>query len=171
MAYNARQLALRVCSARRADGAPCGAYAVWSDPGQRCWRHGGQRARPVPRSWREDRGYSRKRRHAPTCDCGAFAWPHRPGSRGRGGECRWPEAPGGRCATRQGARSGSRSAAALKGEGIAKRSARRRQAGVLPAHGPSPDPFAQRRADYAAHVADLQRRMARTRSYWSGLPR
>ena len=164
MAYNARQRALRVCSAKRADGAPCRAFAVWEDPARRCWRHGGKRPLPTL-TWREERGYSRKRRHAPTCRCGAFAWPHRPGSRGKGGDCRWPDGAAGHCVSRQGSRSGPRCAAQLKGEGITKRTARRRESGELPPHGPSPDPFEEQRRRHAAHVADLEWRMRRSRPY------
>jgi len=169
MAYSAQRRAQRRCTATRRDGSPCRCYAVWNDPTRRCWRHGGSRA--MGRSWREERGYSRRRRHAPICRCGAFAFPHRPWSRGAGGECRWPEEPAGRCSTRQGSRSAPRRAAALKGVGIAKRTARRRQAGLLPAHGPAPDPNAQHRAANAAYLARHIERMARSRHYWSGPPR
>src|SRR5437762_2510681 len=66
MAYTDAADALRHCTARRRDGAPCGAYAVWEDPERRCWRHGGKRPKPPRKSWAELTGRV-KRHHRPAC--------------------------------------------------------------------------------------------------------
>src|SRR5258707_7503113 len=71
--YSAEARARRRCHALCADGAPCGQYAVWGDPPQRCAAQGG---RPVRGSYEP-------------CSCPAYTWPHRPG----GGLCCWPEEP------------------------------------------------------------------------------
>lgn len=114
MAYSERARALRRCSSLRADGAPCGSYAVWGDPGRRCWLHGGKRPEPIRRTWREEAGYSPRRRHAPACRCAAYQWPHRPGA----GFCRWPEPPLKQCCTRPGVRSGPGRSGRLRGVGV-----------------------------------------------------
>ncbi len=45
--------------------------AAWGDPGQRCGGHGGRST------------------GRPSCQCAAYAWPHRRGD----GLCRWPDEP------------------------------------------------------------------------------
>jgi hypothetical protein len=42
MPYSAAAIERRRCTATRRDGAPCRAWALWSDPGQRCLAHAGQ---------------------------------------------------------------------------------------------------------------------------------
>ncbi len=71
MAYSETTRERRRCTAPRADGAPCKAYAAWGDPLQRCGGHGGRST------------------GRPSCRCAAYNWPHRPG----GGLCRWPNEP------------------------------------------------------------------------------
>ena len=87
MAYNQAAIKLRRCTATKADGSPCRAWATWDDPFQRCVNHAGRHHTgrcygPRYRSMLE------KARYRP-CRCGAYAWPHRPG----GGLCRWPLPP------------------------------------------------------------------------------
>ena len=84
MAYNRAAIKLRRCTATKADGSPCQAWAVWGDPQQRCASHvGRQRRRPTGKARPKQ-----KTRYMP-CRCPAYAWPHRPG----GGLCRWPLPP------------------------------------------------------------------------------
>ena len=85
---------LRHCTATRADGSPCRAWALWDHPGQVCATHGG-RHHAGPRT-PADR--SRPRTKPPACNCPAYGWPHRPA----GGLCRWPLPPVARSATRPG---------------------------------------------------------------------
>jgi len=88
MAYTPAALARRRCTATRKDGQPCGGFALWHDPEQRCANH--------------TRGPKRRGRgKPPPCQCGAYQWPHRPGS----GGCRWPEVPAWRCPSPAGVHS------------------------------------------------------------------
>lgn len=121
MAYSPAARARRRCTERRADGQPCRAWAVWGAVKQACRMHGGE----IP----EARRCTPRKGRGALCNCGAFAWVHRPGSGGRRGACRWPEQPEDRCRTRAGSRSApSRSASRLRGLGISGRiEARRRE--------------------------------------------
>jgi len=84
--YSAEAAARRRCTGIRADGEPCGAWAVWNDQGQRCVAHAGRHHRgPLPT---QARIFTPATRYEP-CQCAAYQWPHRPG----GGLCRWPAAP------------------------------------------------------------------------------
>jgi hypothetical protein len=92
MAYGPEAKALRRCTATRADGEPCRAWAVWDDSHQLCVAHAGRHHRgPLPPvTWR-----SRPTRYV-ACTCPAYQWPHRPGS----GLCEWPNVyPKRRCYT------------------------------------------------------------------------
>ena len=81
MAYNQAAIAARRCTATKADGTPCRAWALWDDPLQRCVNHAGRHRRG------KYGGLTRSTRtHYKPCLCAAYAWPHRPGS----GLCRWP---------------------------------------------------------------------------------
>ena len=86
--YSAAAIALRRCTATKADGSPCRAWAVWDDDRQLCVCHAGRHHRGSPlltqRSW-----YQPKAARYEPCCCAAYQWLHRPG----GGKCRWPEAP------------------------------------------------------------------------------
>jgi hypothetical protein len=77
--YSAKARALRRCLGFRKDGQPCQGWALLGVPGQRCANHAD--ARP-------GRVYPVRGRPVP-CQCGAYRWPHRPGS----GWCRWPDPP------------------------------------------------------------------------------
>lgn len=106
MAYSEAARALRRCKATRKDGQQCSAWALWGT--EHCSAHTyqvrGKRARP----WETMRSRA-------LCTCGAYAWPHRPGS----GLCRWPQPPAERCATPTGAhawwRPGRANAYVLRG--------------------------------------------------------
>jgi hypothetical protein len=88
MAYNPEAVARRRCTAKRKDGKPCRAWALWDDPRQLCMAHAGRHhTGPMPPRW-ERRADNRRSRHV-ICSCNAYAWPHRPG----GGLCRWPLPP------------------------------------------------------------------------------
>jgi hypothetical protein len=91
----------RQCTGKRQDGERCQAWAVWNDPRQLCTSHAGRHHRgEIPVAHGGD--YARLRRtNNPTCDCIAYAWPHRPG----GGYCRWLLAPLFRCTVRSGKHS------------------------------------------------------------------
>jgi len=78
----------RRCLARRRDGKPCGAWAVWKAPRQLCAAH----LHPRRRKRCEMTAAIRKeqaRRHSPVCDCPAYDWPHREYN----GLCRGPGKP------------------------------------------------------------------------------
>jgi hypothetical protein len=90
MAYGEAAVARRRCTATRKDGTPCRAWALWGDPRQRCVFHAGARERRTWAPW-----WGRQHARYTPCRCGAYAWPHRPGS----GLCRWPEAPAATCPT------------------------------------------------------------------------
>lgn len=109
MAYTSEAAKLRRCTATRADGQPCRAWAAWDDAQQRCNVHAGRHFRgPATTSpwWRAmlagnlglagrlERGY---RTRAVACRCEVYPWPHRPG----GGDCRWPQQPGGEVEPRE----------------------------------------------------------------------
>lgn len=90
MAYSELAKEHRRCTGTRTDGEPCGAWACWDDPLQRCTTHAGRR--PVGPGSRGAYGSGRarpRRSRRPSCHCAAYAWPHRPGS----GVCRWPDPP------------------------------------------------------------------------------
>jgi hypothetical protein len=87
--YSRRALQERRCTGMNKNGQPCRAYAAWGDIRQRCPAHGGRR--------RIARGSDR----APSCGCGAYGWPHRPG----GGLCQWPDPPEQSSPTKRGTRS------------------------------------------------------------------
>jgi hypothetical protein len=74
------------CTARRKDGAPCGAFAAVDDPYQRCNIHAGRHHRGPQDPRRRWRRYRSRR---PPCTCRAYPFPHRPA----GGFCRWPLPP------------------------------------------------------------------------------
>jgi hypothetical protein len=88
----------RRCTARRLDGRPCRAWAVWDAEGQLCaahlYRERGPELTP------EERERRRRKRTRPVCDCPAYQWPHRP----RAGLCRWPDPPREACLTSPGSR-------------------------------------------------------------------
>ena len=95
MAYNRAALEQRRCTATKADGTPCRAWAVWDDARQLCVNHAGRHKRGKYGGARtlEERLEAldrpeQKTRYVP-CRCPAYAWPHRPG----GGLCRWPLPP------------------------------------------------------------------------------
>lgn len=100
MPYNAAALARRRCTARRKDGEPCRAFALWDDPRQLCSAHAG---RTRGESRRGQRLPSYECRTVPKCYCPAYRWPHRPG----GGLCRWPHLPAAECSTPPGTPSAS----------------------------------------------------------------
>ena len=84
---------LRRCTAARADGTPCRAWALWDSPGQVCVCHAGRHhagPRTPPKAG--------PRSNPPPCTCSAYGWPHRPAS----GLCRWPLPPAVRSTTRPG---------------------------------------------------------------------
>jgi hypothetical protein len=92
VSYSEAAIARRRCRGTRKDGQPCRGWALWSDPEQRCLVHAGRAhrgPRPDPpkdwfERWKRD---ERSRTKAVACKCGAYPFPHRPGS----GQCRWPE--------------------------------------------------------------------------------
>ena len=84
MAYLPPAYAFRRCTAIKADGTRCCAWACWDDPLQRCVCHAGRHRRGKYGGPRK----STRTRYRP-CKCAAYAWPHRPGS----GLCRWPLEP------------------------------------------------------------------------------
>jgi len=92
--YSLWAMELRRCHAKKGNGTPCRAWAVWGDWRRLCVRHGGQNPNPP----------GPHKGHYPTrcepCRCEAYAWPHRPG----GGLCRWPDPPQQRCTTTAGTR-------------------------------------------------------------------
>lgn len=90
MAYSALAMARRRCLSRRRDGAPCRAWALWNDRGQRCRMHSTKRGHS--RSYRRLMAATLGQDLADglgrlVCRCRAYRWPHRP----RSGVCRWPE--------------------------------------------------------------------------------
>ncbi len=104
MAYSETAAARRRCTGSRADGQPCGAWAVWGDARQLCVQHAG-RGHRGPYDTRNGLLQKKSERtHAEPCRCAAYAWPHRPAS----GVCRWPEPPIWRCTTPAGRRAGPR---------------------------------------------------------------
>jgi hypothetical protein len=96
MAYSATAKALRRCIETKPDGARCRAWARWEADDQRCSSH-------AIRKRGKRKGFSPMRSKA-QCTCGAYEWPHRPGS----GLCRWPDLPIEVCETPAGTRSGPR---------------------------------------------------------------
>lgn len=64
--YSEKAKQLRRCKAKKQDGTPCRAWAMWGDPRQFSYH-----------------------RTIAVCTCEAYSFPHRPG----GGLCRWPEPP------------------------------------------------------------------------------
>jgi len=89
MAYSAKAKELRQCVAITKSGERCRSYARWGDPQQLCGSHGNHHHGPMT-------GNSpQRKRTIPLCNCGAYAWPHRPG----GGLCRWPDPPEKQCPT------------------------------------------------------------------------
>ena len=103
--YNPEAVAERLCTAKKADGCPCRAWAVWGDSRQLCASHGRHhRGKLRKRDFAElldER--SKKTRYIP-CHCAAYKWPHRPG----GGLCRWPLPPAGVFSTPAGTHSQTR---------------------------------------------------------------
>ena len=77
--YNPEAQKIRRCTATRRDGQPCGGWALWDSPTQRCRSHSPPGA-----------GGGK-----PACRCAAYNWPHAPGH----GLCRWPLPPLERCPT------------------------------------------------------------------------
>lgn len=78
---------LRQCVETTRAGARCKNYAIWGSAEQLCASHFHKKRGPeLTREERKDRDRQRQR---PTCDCAAYAWPHRPGA----GLCRWPLDP------------------------------------------------------------------------------
>jgi hypothetical protein len=88
--YSLAAEAVRRCTARRKDGEPCRAWALWRYADQLCIRHSGL-WQPTRRGWDVSRMHAR---YEP-CDCPAYSWRHRPG----GGLCRWPLEPEDVCQT------------------------------------------------------------------------
>lgn len=86
MAYNARARALRQCTAKKADGSPCRAWAVWGDDRQLCNAHAGRTRGKDRHFWRYVEPHPRT---IAVCRCPAYPYPHR----ASGGLCRWPDAP------------------------------------------------------------------------------
>lgn len=78
----------RRCVERRADGKPCRAWAMWDSPDQRCSSHT-YKTRRRDNEMSDEIRREQNRRHAPTCDCPAYAWPHRASA----GFCRFPDEP------------------------------------------------------------------------------
>lgn len=96
MAYNARAVERRRCTAIKPNGEPCQGWAMWDPPtgaGQVCGVHAGRHHRGMQRVWNAHVGRFTARPERPPdvqpCHCAAYAWPHRPG----GGLCRWPLPP------------------------------------------------------------------------------
>ncbi|MHC4533482.1 MAG: hypothetical protein ACYS6K_05975 [Planctomycetota bacterium] len=88
MAYSEKAKQLRRCQAKKKDGTPCKAWAMWGEPRQLCAAHAGRTRGPDRRATtRPHRFYYR--RTIAVCTCEAYSFPHRPG----GGLCRWPEEP------------------------------------------------------------------------------
>jgi hypothetical protein len=85
MAYSKAAEELRRCRAKRADGAPCKAWAIWGRPDGLCSTHAGRTSGPG----NGRRCFPHEHAQYHVCRCGAYAWPHRPG----GGWCRWPDPP------------------------------------------------------------------------------
>jgi hypothetical protein len=108
MAYSRKARELRQCTAIRADGEPCSAWARWGCADRLCTAHAIRR-----RGKRDD--YSVIRSKA-KCTCEAYDWPHRPGS----GFCRWPDPPDEICDTPAGTRSGPRWARNKWGKGYGR---------------------------------------------------
>ena len=90
MAYTPEAEEARRCTAIKADGSPCRAWAVWDDDRQLCVVHAGR----CHRGPRTGQRRSEKTNYLP-CTCEAYAWPHRPG----GGVCLWPAPPVVKCLT------------------------------------------------------------------------
>lgn len=97
----------RKCTATRADGKRCQAWAVWNADEQKCSSHLYSQRRtstemltnPPPK----------RRRAAATCTCPAYNWPHRQGR----GLCRHPDHPLSTCPTPAGKRRQRRSRSRL----------------------------------------------------------
>jgi len=83
MTYSQKARELRRCKATKANGEPCKAWAMWSDPEGRCMAHAGVK--------RDFTGRYKKpiKTQAVACTCATYSWPHRPGS----GWCQWPDPP------------------------------------------------------------------------------
>jgi hypothetical protein len=95
MAYNSEAIARRQCTALKADGTRCLAWAAWDEPEQRCAVHAGRHRRGKYGGPRKPQG-----RPAP-CTCPAYNWPHRHGS----GLCAWPGYGAVRCSVPTGTHS------------------------------------------------------------------
>ena len=116
MAYSNKAKALRRCTAKKKDGEPCQAYAMWDHSEQLCSAHGGrtrgpdkthqERIRALEANWQTKRKVrplanggsvvteitrykTRRETKQPSCKCKAYPFPHRHGS----GFCRWPDEP------------------------------------------------------------------------------
>lgn len=96
--YSAAAKARRCCTAVRADGEPCEAYALWEFDTQVCAAHSGRPRRThharrsvltVEQAFALMYGRDMERTRVPPCRCQAYNWPHRPG----GGLCNWPDSP------------------------------------------------------------------------------
>ena len=83
MAYSEKAKKLRRCKAKKKDGTPCRAWAMWDNPDQLCSAHSGHTR------GKDHRNTFYSCRTIPVCECEAYAFPHRPG----GGLCRWPDPP------------------------------------------------------------------------------
>lgn len=105
--YTPEAAGMRSCTAIRADGLPCRAWAVWRRDEQRCAAHSSypRRTRAGCRNSWPYMPPPKTPAHYKPCHCVAYAWPHRPGS----GICRWPLEPLQRLTTRAGTHSGLRS--------------------------------------------------------------
>jgi hypothetical protein len=68
-------------------GARCKNFALWNCAEQLCASHFHKKR--GPELTHEEREKRNRQRQRPTCDCQAYAWPHRPGA----GLCRWPLDP------------------------------------------------------------------------------